>query len=124
MRATRRRAIRRRHVAAHARGRVAADATRATTDQPGLAVGAIGQVGQIFQSITHMAPAAAIVFSAQYMATQGGGSLALGWLLASVACMLTALCLAEVVRKVHGAGGYFVLHSVAFGSFVGFSTGW
>ncbi len=92
--------------------------------QPSLAKGAIGLAGQLFQSITHMAPAAGVIFSAQYMATKGGGSLTLAWILATIACLLTALCLKEVVRKVRSAGGYFVIHSVALGHFVGFTTSW
>jgi amino acid transporter len=71
-----------------------------------------------------MAPAAGVIFSAQYMASKGGGSLTLAWLLATIACLLTALCLKEVVRKVRSAGGYFVIHSVALGHFVGFTTSW
>src|SRR5438128_6086491 len=93
-------------------------------EQPKLAGGAIGLAGQLFQSITHMAPAAGVIFSAQYMATKGGGSHALAWLLATIAVSLTAWCLREVVRKVRSAGGYFVIHSVALGHFVGFSTSW
>ena len=31
---------------------------------------------------------------------------------------------AAVVRKVRSAGGYFVIHSVALGHFVGFTTSW
>ena len=58
------------------------------------------------------------------MASKGGGSLTLAWILATVACLLTALCLKEVVGKVRSAGGYFVIHSVALGHFVGFTTSW
>src|SRR5438105_24913 len=92
--------------------------------QPRLAAGALGLAGQLFQSITHMAPAAGVIFSAQYMASKGGGSLTLAWILATIACLLTALCLKEVVGKVRSAGGYFVIHSVALGHFVGFTTSW
>ncbi|MBV9354808.1 MAG: APC family permease, partial [Chloroflexi bacterium] len=95
-----------------------------SAQQPRLAAGALGLAGQLFQSITHMAPAAGVIFSAQYMASKGGGSLTLAWILACVACLLTALCLKEVVRKVRSAGGYFVIHSVALGHFVGFTTSW
>src|SRR3981081_2173997 len=92
--------------------------------QPRLAAGALGLSGQLFPSITHIAPAAGGIFSAQYMASKGGGSLTLAWIIATVACLLTALCLKEVVGKVRSAGGYFVIHSVALGHFVGFHTGW
>jgi amino acid transporter len=95
-----------------------------SAQQPRLAAGALGLAGQLFQSITHMAPAAGVIFSAQYMASKGGGSLTLAWILATIACLLTALCLKEVVRKVRSAGGYFVIHSVALGHFVGFTTSW
>src|SRR5438046_10156661 len=89
-----------------------------------LASGAIGLAGQLFQSITHMAPAAGVIFSAGYMASRGGGSHALAWAIATVACALTAICLVDVVRKVRPAGGYFVMHSGPRGHFVGFSTLW
>src|SRR5690242_5837368 len=92
--------------------------------EPTLAKGAIGLAGQLFQSITHMAPAAGVIFSVQYMASKGGASLTLGFILATIACMLTSICLVDVVRKVRSAGGYFVIHSVALGHFVGFSTSW
>jgi amino acid transporter len=92
--------------------------------QPKLATGALGLGAQLFQSITHMAPVAGIVFSVQYMATQGGASLTLAYVLATIACTLTALCLKELVRKVRSAGGYFVIHSVALGHFAGFTTSW
>ena len=68
-------------------------------EQPKLATGALGLGAQLFQSITHMAPAAGIIFSVQYMATQGGASLTLAYILATIACTLTALCLKELVRK-------------------------
>src|SRR5260370_16041118 len=71
-----------------------------------------------------MAPGAGVISSAQYMASKGGGSLTLAWIIATVACLLTALCLKEVVGKVRSAGGYFVIHSVALGHFVGFTTSW
>src|SRR6185295_11636475 len=104
---------------------MASSATPIPADgQPTLAAGAIGLPGQLFQSITHMAPAAGVIFSAQYMASKGGGSLTLAYILATIACTLTALCLKELVRKVRSAGGYFVIHSVALGHFAGFTTSW
>src|SRR5437762_8545209 len=93
-------------------------------EQPKLATGALGLGAQLFQSITHMAPAAGIIFSVQYMATQGGASLALAYVLATIACGLTAFCLKELVNKVRSPGGYFVIHSVALGHFAGFTTSW
>src|SRR6478672_2986194 len=90
--------------------------------EPGLAAGAIGLGGQLFQSIANMAPAAGVIFSVQFMASKGGGSLTLAFLLATVGCLLTALSMREVVRKIRSAGSFFVIHSVALGHFVGFTT--
>ena len=59
--------------------------------QPAPAAGTLGLWGQLFQAVTHMAPAAGIVFSTQYMASQGGASHALAYVLATVACTLSAL---------------------------------
>src|SRR5207244_4878443 len=72
----------------------------AAAEQPRLMGGAIGLAGLLFQSITHMAPAAGVIFSVQYMASQAGAALGLGFILATVACLLTALCMKEVVQKV------------------------
>jgi amino acid transporter len=95
-----------------------------STRQPALAAGTLGLWGQLFQAVTHMAPAAGIVFSTQYMASQGGASHALAYVIATIACTLSALCLKELVKKVRSAGGYFVIHSVALGDAAGFTTSW
>src|SRR6185437_7887484 len=92
-----------------------------STRQPALAAGTLGLWGQLFQAVTHMAPAAGIVFSTQYMASQGGASHALAYVIATIACTLSALCLKELVKKVRSAGGYFVIHSVALGDAAGFT---
>jgi amino acid transporter len=99
-------------------------ATVQPLEQPRLAAGALGLANQLFQSIAHMAPAAGVVFTVQYMASKGGGAMSLAFILATICCMLTAFCLREVVRKVRSAGGYFVIHSVALGRTVGFTTSW
>jgi len=103
---------------------MAQSAAVAGTAPPQLAAGSLGLWGQIFQAITHMAPAAGIVFSTTYMASQGGASHALAYVIATVACTLSALCLKELVKKVRSAGGYFVIHSVALGDAAGFTTSW
>ena len=95
-----------------------------STKQPALAAGTLGLWGQLFQAVTHMAPAAGIVFSTQYMASQGGASHALAYVLATVACTLSALVPQGLVKKVRSAGGYFVIHSVALGDAAGFTTSW
>src|SRR5581483_11992980 len=101
---------------AHAEARAAGEAR--------LAANSLGVVAQFFQSMTHMAPAAGVIFSAQYMATQGGASHPLAWALATVAALLAAYCLRTLVAKIHSAGGYFTIHSVALGHGLGFVSSW
>jgi amino acid transporter len=89
-----------------------------------LAPNSIGVVQQLFQSITHIAPAAGTILSVQFMATQGGASHPLAFLLALVGALLAAYSLRQLVRKIHTAGGYFTIHSIALGRFWGFVTSW
>src|SRR5262245_48318742 len=92
--------------------------------EPRLAADALGVLNQLFQAITHIAPAAGIIYSTQYMATQGGASHPLAFVVATVAALLAAYCLRVLVAKIHSAGGYFTIHSIALGHAVGFVTSW
>ncbi|MFN2589859.1 MAG: amino acid permease, partial [Actinomycetota bacterium] len=56
-----------------------------------LAREAIGLREVLFQSITHMAPAAAVAFSIPFGAPFAAGALSLAVILAMVACLLVAL---------------------------------
>jgi amino acid transporter len=96
----------------------------ATHREGQLAADAIGSTRQVFQSITHIGPAAGVIFSVQYMASQGGPVLPLAWLLAMVGALFAAYCLRQLVAQVRGAGGYFVMHSKALGKNVGFLSSW
>jgi amino acid transporter len=95
-----------------------------SAEQPKLASGALKLGAVFFHTLAHMAPVGAVVYSVQYPAVQAGPSLALAYVLAVLACLLTALCLKELVRKVRSAGGYFTMHSVALGHLAGFTTSW
>src|SRR5207245_5115255 len=57
---------------------------------PQLKPNAVGLVPVLFQSITHMAPAAAVAFSIIFATPYAGGSTALAVALALVACLLVA----------------------------------
>jgi amino acid transporter len=86
--------------------------------------GAIGAVSQLFQSIAHIGPATGVIFAMPFMVSKGGGAMPLASFFAMVCILLAGLCLREVVRKVRSASGYFSIHSVALGHFVGFTTSW
>ena len=95
-----------------------------SAEQPKLASGALNLSAVFFHTLSYMAPVGGLVYSVQYPAVQAGTSLGLAYVFATFACLLTALCLKELVRKVRSSGGYFVMHSVALGHFAGFTTSW
>src|SRR5256885_14910225 len=68
---------------------------------------AVGLAPTLFQSITHMAPAAAVAFSIIVGAPYAGGSLPLSVLLALVACLLVAVSIGQLGRHLPSAGGPF-----------------
>ncbi|MGW0995288.1 hypothetical protein ACWD5V_18685 [Streptomyces sp. NPDC002523] len=65
---------------------------------------AIGLREVLFQSITAMAPAAAVAASIPSGAAFAGGSLPLAVLVALVACLFTASCVADLARELPAAG--------------------
>src|SRR2546429_9694070 len=68
---------------------------------------AVGLAPTLFQSITHMAPAAAVAFSIIVGAQYAGGSLPLAVLFALVACLLVAISIGQLARLLPSAGGLF-----------------
>jgi amino acid transporter len=78
---------------------------RATSGQ--LAREAIGLREVLFQSITHMAPAAAVAFSIIVGAPFGAGALPLAVVLALIACLLVASSIGQLARHLPSAGGFY-----------------
>lgn len=97
-------------------GDVAADA--------GLRRDAIGLREVLFQSITAMAPAAAVAASIPSGAVFAGGSLPLAVLIALVACLFTASCVAELARELPAAGSVSTYAAQGLHPAVGFLVGW
>jgi len=71
---------------------------------PGLRRNAIGLREVLFQSITDMAPGAAIAASIPAGAALAGGSLPLAVIFALVACLLCAWCIGLLAREMPAAG--------------------
>jgi hypothetical protein len=71
---------------------------------PGLRRDAIGLREVLFQSITDMAPGAAIAASIPAGALYAGGALPLSVLIALVACLLSASCIGLLARELPSAG--------------------
>src|SRR5256885_12546535 len=77
---------------------------------------AVGLVPVLFQSITHMAPAAAVAFSITVGVPYAGGSIPLAVLLALVACLLVAISIGQLGRHLPSAGGLYTYAARGIGS--------
>jgi amino acid transporter len=86
--------------------------------------GSIGLPQVLFQSITHMAPAAAVAFSILVSVQFAGPALPLSVLLALVACALVANSIGQLAKHMPSAGGLYTYNSRALGPRGGFLTGW
>ncbi|HEY8738560.1 MAG TPA: APC family permease [Candidatus Dormibacteraeota bacterium] len=90
----------------------------------GLQRDAVGLAPTLFQSITHMAPAAAVAFSIIVGAPYAGGSLPLSVLLALIACLFVAVSIAQLARHLPSAGGLYTFSSRGLHPYVGFLVAW
>lgn len=86
--------------------------------------GAIGLREVIFQSITHMAPAAAVAFSIPFGAGFAGGSLPLSVVLALVGCVFAASSIGQLAKRLPSAGSFYTYTSRGLHPAVGFLVAW
>ncbi|GHJ42192.1 APC family permease [Streptomyces sp. TS71-3] len=91
---------------------------------PGLRREAVGLREVLFQSITAMAPAAAVAASIPSGAAFAGGDLPLAVLIALVACLFTASCVADLARQMPAAGSVATYTAQGLHPAVGFLVGW
>ncbi len=89
-----------------------------------LPAGALRLRHAIFQSVTNMAPAAAIVYDFPAQALAAGAALVLSNVIALVGVILIAFSVIEFARKLPTAGGYFTYISRGLGPRTGAYTGW
>jgi|HubBroStandDraft_6_1064221.scaffolds.fasta_scaffold10020_5 amino acid transporter len=94
------------------------------TSAPGLRRDAIGLREVLFQSITDMAPGAAIAASIPAGALYAGGALPLSVLLALVACLLSASCIGLLARELPSAGSLATYTARGLHPSLGFLTAW
>jgi amino acid transporter len=95
-----------------------------TASEHGLERDAVGLAPTLFQSITHMAPAAAVAFSIIVGVPYAGGAIPLSVLLALVACLLVAISIGQLARHLPSAGGLYTYSSRGLGAPVGFLVAW
>src|SRR5437899_4668455 len=90
----------------------------------GLAREAIGLREVLFQSITHMAPAAAVAFSIIAGAGFAAGALPLAVILALVGCLLVAISIGELARYLPSAGSFYTYTARGIHPAIGFLVAW
>src|SRR3954466_9905891 len=84
----------------------------------------IGLPQVLFQSITHMAPAAAVAYSLLLSVLNAGPVLPLAVLLALVACLLAASSIGQLAREMPSAGGLYTYSARTLGPAAGFFVAW
>src|SRR5438309_7319830 len=91
---------------------------------PRLQQDAIGLAQVLFQSITHMAPAAAVAFSIIFAVTYAGGATPLAVVLALGACLLVAVSIGQLARHLPSAGGLYTYSARGIHPTAGFFVAW
>jgi amino acid transporter len=99
-------------------------ATVGAGEQAELRRGAVGLREVLFQSITAMAPGAAIAASIPAGAAYAGGSLPLAVIFALIACLFTAIAIGELARHIPAAGSVATYTARGLHPAVGFLVGW
>jgi amino acid transporter len=94
------------------------------TSGAGLRRDAIGLREVLFQSITHMAPAAAVAFSIVVGAQFAAGALPLSVIFALVGCLLVAISIGQLAKHLPSAGGFATYASQGLHPTVGFMVAW
>jgi len=89
-----------------------------------LRANAIGLREVLFQSITHMAPGAAVAFSIIVGAQFAGGGLPLSVLFALVGCLFVANSIGQLAKHLPSAGGFATYASRGLHPAVGFMVAW
>jgi amino acid transporter len=85
---------------------------------------AIGLPQVLFQSITHMAPGAAMAFSILISIQFAGPALPLSVLLALIGCTCVAVSIGQLAKEMPSAGGLYTYVGKALGPQAGFMVGW
>lgn len=85
---------------------------------------AIGLREVLFQSITDMAPGAAIAASIPAGAAFAGGSLPLSVIFALIACLFCAFCIGELARELPAAGSLATYAARGLHPSIGFLVAW
>jgi amino acid transporter len=96
----------------------------ATPGGGSLAKHVVGLPGVIFQSVTFMAPGAAVATSLAVAAGFAGGAMPLTVLLTLIAALLVAVSISQLARQLPSAGSVYTYPSQGLHPTIGFLVGW
>lgn len=89
-----------------------------------LRAGSVSPIATLFQSISFMAPAGAIVFSLGIAVPLAGNALPISVLIAGIACLFAAVALGQLASAIPSAGGLYAYATTGIGRKTGFMVGW
>src|SRR5213082_2026022 len=89
-----------------------------------LRVHSIGLPQVLFQSITHMAPAAAVAYSIYISVQYSQQALPLSVALALIACICAATAIGQLAKLFPSAGGMYTYAGKSLGPWAGFLVAW
>ena len=84
----------------------------------------IGLPQVLFQSITHMAPAAAVAYSIYISVPDARQALPLSVALALIACLCAATAIGQLAKLIPSAGGLYAYAAKSLGRWAGFLVAW
>src|SRR5919198_134759 len=84
----------------------------------------IGLPQVLFQSITHMAPAAAVAYSIYISVPDARQALPLSVGLALIACLCAATAIGQLAKLIPSAGGLYTYAARSLGPWAGFLVAW
>ena len=101
-----------------------ADDTIRSGAEPQLLKDSLGLSELVFQGVTHIAPAANIIFTFPIIALQAGPAMPLSFLLSTVVCFFIGNTVSQFSRYMPSSGGYYSFATRGLGSRSGFMATW
>jgi amino acid transporter len=95
-----------------------------TTIDPQLQRNSLGLAELVFHGITHIAPAANIIFTFPVIALKSGPAMPISFLLTTTVCGFIANTVSEFSKYMPSSGGYYSFATRGLGSRVGFMATW
>jgi len=92
--------------------------------EPQLQANSLGLPELVFQGVTHIAPAANIVFTFPIIALQAGPAMPLSFLLSTIVCFFIGNTVSQFSKYIPSSGGYYSFATRGLGSRIGFMATW